>query len=80
MIRAFLQRAAGLLVAISVLAAIFAPAQTTTTPIQYIVVIFQENNSFDHYFATYPGCPSYPSGQPVNATYPAGESAFTPLP
>jgi phospholipase C len=27
---------------------------TTTTPIKYLVVIFQENVSFDHYFATYP--------------------------
>ncbi len=26
----------------------------TTTPIQHVVIIFQENNSFDHYFATYP--------------------------
>jgi phospholipase C len=25
-----------------------------TTPIQHVVVIFQENVSFDHYFATYP--------------------------
>jgi phospholipase C len=24
----------------------------TTTPIKYIVVIFQENNSFDQFFAT----------------------------
>src|SRR3954464_12506069 len=24
------------------------------TPIQHVVVIFQENVSFDHYFATYP--------------------------
>jgi phospholipase C len=33
------------------------PAQTppnATTPIQHIVVIYQENVSFDHYFATYP--------------------------
>src|SRR5262249_1173202 len=30
------------------------PATTTTTPIQHVVVIFQENVSFDHYFATYP--------------------------
>src|SRR5580700_1341462 len=29
-------------------------APTTTTPIQHVVVIFQENVSFDHYFATYP--------------------------
>ncbi len=27
---------------------------STTTPIQHLVVIFQENVSFDHYFATYP--------------------------
>ena len=26
----------------------------TTTPIKNVVVIFQENISFDHYFATYP--------------------------
>src|SRR5580704_4457214 len=26
----------------------------TTTPIKHLVVIFQENESFDHYFGTYP--------------------------
>src|SRR5579863_7352903 len=26
----------------------------TATPIKHLVVIFQENVSFDHYFATYP--------------------------
>jgi phospholipase C len=36
-----------------------------TTPIQHLVVIFQENVSFDHYFGTYP-----------NATNPAGEPPF----
>jgi phospholipase C len=29
-------------------------ASATATPIQYLVVIFQENVSFDHYFGTYP--------------------------
>ena len=29
-------------------------APGTTTPIQHLVVIFQENISFDHYFGTYP--------------------------
>ncbi|WOP18750.1 alkaline phosphatase family protein [Raineyella sp. LH-20] len=29
-------------------------AAQTTTPIKHVVVIFQENVSFDHYFATYP--------------------------
>jgi phospholipase C len=31
-----------------------APAPITATPIQHVVVIFQENISFDHYFGTYP--------------------------
>lgn len=31
-----------------------AQGSETTTPIQHLVVIFQENVSFDHYFATYP--------------------------
>ncbi|MCW2598680.1 MAG: phosphoesterase [Frankiales bacterium] len=30
------------------------PKPSTTTPIKHLVVIFQENVSFDHYFATYP--------------------------
>jgi phospholipase C len=37
----------------------------TTTPIKHVVVIFDENISFDHYFATYP-----------NATNPPGEPSF----
>ena len=47
-----------------------AGAQTvsnTSTPIQHVVVIFQENVSFDHYFATYP-----------NAANPGGEPIFVP--
>lgn len=47
----------------------FQSAPTTTTPIKNLVVIFQENNSFDHYFGTYP-----------NATNPPGEPAFTAKP
>jgi phospholipase C len=42
---------------------------TTTTPIKHIIVIFQENNSFDHYFGTY-----------ANAINPPGEPAFTATP
>src|SRR5215475_6332967 len=53
----------------------FAHAQTTgsapktTTPIQNVVVIFNENNSFDHYFGTYP-----------NALNPPGSPVFTAAP
>jgi phospholipase C len=35
----------------------------TATPIQHIVVLFQENVSFDHYFATYPVALNLP-GEP----------------
>src|SRR5215472_2252890 len=35
----------------------------TATPIQHLVVIFQENVSFDHYFGTYPVATN-PSGEP----------------
>jgi phospholipase C len=40
-----------------------------TTPIKHLVVIFDENISFDHYFGTYP-----------YAANPAGENAFTAKP
>jgi phospholipase C len=39
-------------------------AGKTATPIQHLVVIFQENVSFDHYFGTYPYATN-PSGQPA---------------
>src|SRR4051812_22091023 len=41
----------------------------TTTPIQHLVVIFQENASFDHYFGTYP-----------QAANPPGDPPFIPRP
>ena len=44
-------------------------ALPTATPIKHVVVIFGENESFDHYFGTYP-----------NATNPPGEPAFTAAP
>ena len=39
----------------------------TKTPIKHLVVVFNENRSFDHYFATYP-----------NAINPEGEPIFEP--
>src|SRR5215469_2324664 len=41
----------------------------TATPIRHLVVVFQENISFDHYFGTYP-----------YATNPSGEPRFFPRP
>jgi phospholipase C len=46
-----------------------AAAPQTATPIQHLVVIFQENVSFDHYFGTYPV-----------ASNPLGEPSFTAAP
>ncbi len=34
-------------------------ASSTTTPIQHVVVIFQENVSFDHYFGSYPNATGF---------------------
>jgi phospholipase C len=39
---------------------------STRTPIKHVVVIFQENVSFDHYFGTYPDAANS-DGQPFNA-------------
>jgi phospholipase C len=41
-------------------------APAPTTPIEHLVVIFQENVSFDHYFGTYPTATNT-SGQPFTA-------------
>ena len=41
-------------------------AALATTPIKHVVVIFQENVSFDHYFGTYPQAANI-SGQPFHA-------------
>jgi phospholipase C len=37
---------------------------TTTTPIKHLIVIFQENISFDHYFATYPNASNSNKSEP----------------
>ncbi len=46
-----------------------ASLQQARQAIQHVVVLYQENVSFDHYFGTYP-----------HALNPQGEPAFTPLP
>ena len=53
----------------------------TTTPIKHLVVIFGENISFDHYFATYPNAenrPDEPSFTAEPAT-PSPNNLLTPL-
>jgi phospholipase C len=69
-------KAMGLVLSACLLASASASAQNeqitekaAKTPIQHVVVIFQENVSFDHYFATYP-----------KAANPADQPHFTALP
>ncbi len=60
-----------LLLAVASFAAAPAVAQdqATRTPIKHVVVLFQENVSFDHYFGTYPHASNLP-----------GEQRFDPAP
>ncbi|MGE5157538.1 MAG: phospholipase C, partial [Gemmatimonas sp.] len=39
----------------------------TATPIKHLVIIFNENRSFDHYFATYPNASNPPGEIPFHA-------------
>ncbi len=45
-----------------------------TTPIQHVVVIFQENVSFDHYFATYPVAANNSKSEPSFTAAPGSPS------
>ena len=42
--------------------------KATATPIKHLVVIFQENVSFDHYFGTYPIALNLPGETPFRAS------------
>jgi len=57
------------LVSIAAVATTLRAQNSTATPVKYVVVIFDENNSFDHYFGTYPNALNLP-----------GETPFSPLP
>src|ERR1700761_1457103 len=63
------------LLAAAVLSPVFADTNGSTgnsptaTPIKHLVVIFQENVAFDHYFATYPTAANK-SGEPKSVAAP----------
>jgi phospholipase C len=42
-------------------------AGSPVTPITNVIVLFQENESFDHYFGTYPNAQNNPGEQPFSA-------------
>src|SRR5262249_47860985 len=80
--------AAGLSAALVVSPFSAASAQTgsvgsahTLTPIKHLVIIFQENVSFDHYFGTYPNAANT-GGQPFTASpgTPSVNGLLTPAP
>jgi phospholipase C len=58
-----------------------AAAIPTKTPIKHLVVIFGENRSFDHYFATYPKAQNNPGERPFTASplTPDVNNLLTPL-
>lgn len=43
------------------------PVVPTSTPIEHVVVIFEENQSFDHYFGTYPEAKNIMGESPFHA-------------
>ncbi|WP_171041205.1 phospholipase C [Sinomonas susongensis] len=62
----------------AVAAALPAQASSTSTPIKHVVVIFGENVSFDHYFATYPNAANTPGETTQGSGAPA--PSFTAAP
>ncbi len=57
----------------ALLAAGASQAAPATTPIQHVIIIMQENRSFDSYFGTYPGADGIPPGTcvPIDPARPA---------
>jgi phospholipase C len=57
----------------ALLLAIAPPAKSQTVPITHVIVIMQENRSFDNYFGTYPGANGIPPStcQPLSPSKPS---------
>ena len=60
---------------------VFTPPPFTATPIKHLVVIFQENISYDHYFGTYPNALNKAGETPFHASRftPTNNNLQTPL-
>ncbi|HEV3232111.1 MAG TPA: alkaline phosphatase family protein [Candidatus Dormibacteraeota bacterium] len=54
--------------------ALAAPACGTLADIEHVVILIQENRSFDHYFGTYPGVRGFDD---TSVLLPGGHSAFS---
>jgi len=57
------------------------PVPPTKTPIEHLVLLMQENHSFDNYFGTYPGANGTPAGtcMPLDPTVPANKKCVKPF-
>jgi phospholipase C len=57
------------------------PQPDTRTPIKHLVVLMQDNHSFDSYFGTYPGADGIPAGvcQRVNLVRPSTKGCVKPF-
>ena len=55
---------------------------STKTPIKHVVVVFQENVSFDHYYGVYPNAPGFTAktGTPIPNNYISNPSLLTSNP
>src|SRR5215212_8266112 len=53
----------------------------TNTPIQHIVVVMQQNHTFDNYFGTYPNAAGFPSDTciPISLSYAPKISCLAPF-
>jgi phospholipase C len=67
--RAFTPLLAGILLIPGMISAVphYRHDEGTATPIRHLVIIFQENISFDHYFGTYPRALNLPGENPFHA-------------
>ncbi len=55
--------------------------RNTATPIEHVIVLMQENHSFDNYFGTYPGADGFPEGTciPVDPQDPRNDQCVEPF-
>jgi phospholipase C len=71
----------GLAVATIARAEVSSAAPQPKTPIQHLIVLMQENHSFDNYFGTYPGADGIPPNtcMPENPTDPQNNNCVKPF-
>ncbi|TAK56739.1 MAG: hypothetical protein EPO22_13215, partial [Dehalococcoidia bacterium] len=57
------------------------PGVKPNTPIEHIIVLMQENHTFDNYFGTFPGADGIPEGtcMPVDPDVPTGAGCIEPF-